>query len=104
MFIAPCAVVLSAMDVVQPDLLYLASEHASQVTATHIQGTPDLVIEILSENTRRMDEGLKRKLYERAGVREYGWSTRTSNASASIGASARPTRGSPGCQGNTAIP
>ncbi|HYG65486.1 MAG TPA: Uma2 family endonuclease [Thermoanaerobaculia bacterium] len=34
-------------------------------------GAPDLVIEILSPGTRRVDETLKLQLYERAGVSEY---------------------------------
>jgi Uma2 family endonuclease len=34
-------------------------------------GTPDLLIEIVSESTRRVDEVTKRKLYERFGVPEY---------------------------------
>lgn len=70
-YIAPCDVLLSDVDVVQPDLLYMASRHASQITTSHIKGAPDLVVEILSEKTRTVDEGLKRKLYERAGVPEY---------------------------------
>jgi Uma2 family endonuclease len=32
---------------------------------------PDLVIEILSEATRRLDTVIKRQTYERFGVREY---------------------------------
>ena len=35
------------------------------------QGAPDLVVEILSDSTRRRDETLKRHLYERFGVLEY---------------------------------
>ena len=36
-----------------------------------IFGAPDLVVEILSESNRKMDEITKRKLYEWAGVLEY---------------------------------
>ena len=35
------------------------------------QGPPNLAIEILSPSTRRRDEVLKRRLYERTGVNEY---------------------------------
>jgi Uma2 family endonuclease len=41
------------------------------VTKENIQGAPDLVVEILSESTRRRDERLKQDLYERFGVQEY---------------------------------
>jgi Uma2 family endonuclease len=34
-------------------------------------GAPDLAIEVLSPSSRRRDEVLKRRLYERTGVHEY---------------------------------
>lgn len=68
---APCDVVLSDLDVVQPDLLYVSPGRAASVTEKNIQGAPDLVVEILSQSTRKTDEIVKRKLYERYGVREY---------------------------------
>ncbi|HEY3130560.1 MAG TPA: Uma2 family endonuclease [Acidobacteriota bacterium] len=70
-FAAPCDVVLSEVDVVEPDLLVVLASHASIITEKNIQGAPDLVIEILSEGTRKTDEVIKRKLYERFGVGEY---------------------------------
>ena len=45
--------------------------NSTRDTPRYIQGPPDLVIEILSETTRRRDEVVKRKLYERFGVAEY---------------------------------
>jgi hypothetical protein len=36
-----------------------------------VRGVPELVIEIGSPSTRRRDETIKRRLYERAGVDEY---------------------------------
>src|SRR5712692_8825459 len=70
-FSAPFDVVLSDQDIVQPDLLFVSSEHSDVITEKNIRGRPDLVIEILSETTRKTDEIIKRKLYERFGVREY---------------------------------
>lgn len=55
----------------EPDLLFVATSRASIITENNIQGPPDLVVEILSESTRRTDEIIKRKLYERYGVPEY---------------------------------
>jgi Uma2 family endonuclease len=72
LFHAPYDVVFSEFDVVEPDLLYLSNERAAQVlTPLHAKGVPELVVEIASKSTRKRDETLKRRLYERAGVSEY---------------------------------
>ena len=68
---APVDVLLSEHDIAQPDLVFVSNEHASILTHANIQGAPDLVIEILSDSSRRRDETLKREIYERAGVLEY---------------------------------
>lgn len=70
-FAAPTDVVLSDLDVVQPDLLFISHARSSIITPKNIQGPPDLVVEILSETTRKTDEVIKRKLYERYKVPEY---------------------------------
>jgi Uma2 family endonuclease len=70
-FCSPCEVILSEHDVVQPDLLFISKEKEKIVSDKKIQGTPDLIIEVLSEGTRRRDEGLKKERYERHGVLEY---------------------------------
>jgi Uma2 family endonuclease len=68
---SPCDVVLSDVDVVEPDLLFLSRTHADRLQHAFVRGAPDLVIEILSASTRRRDERTKRDLYERYGVPEY---------------------------------
>jgi Uma2 family endonuclease len=71
-FIAPYDVVFSNFDIVEPDLIYLSRERAAQVlTPLHAKGVPELVVEIGSPATRKRDETIKRRLYERAGVTEY---------------------------------
>ena len=71
-FYAPFDVVFSKFDVVEPDLLYMSNERAATIlTAANVQGVPELVIEIGSPGTRRRDETIKRRLYERMGVSEY---------------------------------
>jgi Uma2 family endonuclease len=70
-FAAPYDVVLSDEDIVEPDLLFISAARAAIITEKNIQGPPDLVVEILSAGTRKIDEVVKRKLYERYGVREY---------------------------------
>ena len=69
-FYAPVDVVPTDVDVVEPDLLYVSNERAG-ILRDPVRGAPDLVIEIVSPGSRRTDEVVKRKLYERVGVREY---------------------------------
>jgi Uma2 family endonuclease len=64
-------VVLSPHDIVAPDLLFVAGDQPHVLTPTHVQGPPALVVEVLSPDTRRTDELVKRRLFARAGVREY---------------------------------
>ena len=68
-FIAPTDVKLSDLDVVQPDILVVCDP--ARITPTHIEGAPDVVIEVLSPATSAKDLRQKKALYERAGVREY---------------------------------
>jgi Uma2 family endonuclease len=70
-FVAPVDVRVSKVDVLQPDILFLAREHADRLTETHLEGAPDLAVEVLSESSRRQDEVLKRHLLDRAGAAEY---------------------------------
>ncbi len=70
-FLAPFDVVFSDLDVVEPDLLYISRERRKVLTDKHVRGAPDLVVEILSPGTRKTDETIKRRLYERCDVREY---------------------------------
>jgi Uma2 family endonuclease len=72
LYYAPLDVIFSKFDVVEPDLLYMSNERAAQIaTQMHVQGVPELVIEIASPGTRKRDETIKRHLYERSGVTEY---------------------------------
>lgn len=71
MFHAPTDVVLSEQDVIEPDLLFVSAARAAIITEKNIQGAPDLVVEIISETSRKTDKTIKRKLYEGHGVGEY---------------------------------
>ncbi len=67
---APCDVVLSEHNVVQPDVLFVAKDRLGIIREANIQGPPDLVIEILSQSTEDWDRTTKRRAYARYGVRE----------------------------------
>lgn len=68
-FVAPTDVKLSDRDVVQPDILVVCDP--AIITPSHIEGAPDVVVEILSPHTSTKDLREKKALYERAGVKEY---------------------------------
>ena len=70
-FVAPLDVVLADDVVLQPDVMIVSAARMQVVGPTHIHGAPDLVVEVLSDRTRKRDETVKRKLYERYGVNEY---------------------------------
>ena len=73
-----CMVLLSPLDVMldgndrtvmQPDLLVVCDR--SKLRKGRVFGAPDLVIEVISPGSRRMDFGKKAAKYIDAGVREY---------------------------------
>ena len=70
-FVAPLDVVLDDDVVLQPDVMIICEGRMHVVGPTHIHGAPDLIVEVLSDRTRKRDENVKRKLYERHGVNEY---------------------------------
>ncbi len=70
-YCVPCDVILSPEDIVQPDIFFISKERKHIITERNIQGAPDLVIEILSPATAKLDRTLKARLYERFGVKEY---------------------------------
>ena len=71
-YFAPCDVVLTDHDVVQPDLLFVSrARRRLLANGDNVQGAPDLMIEILSPTTASRDLGYKRGLYARHGVAEY---------------------------------
>lgn len=68
---APCDVLLSEVDVVQPDIFFISKERSWIIAEENVLGAPDLVIEILSPKTAERDRTYKRTLYARSGVKEY---------------------------------
>jgi Uma2 family endonuclease len=70
-FFAPFDVIFSRWDVVEPDLMVIAGDQQDILTTKNVQGAPAIVVEILSSGTRKVDEQIKRRLFDRGGVREY---------------------------------
>ena len=68
---APSDVVLSEMDIVQPDVLFVVTSRSHIIAEKHVKGAPDLAVEVLSPFNRPHDERVKLQTYERLGVGEY---------------------------------
>ncbi len=67
---APCDVVLSPHDVLQPDILVVSRERRSIIGDEYVGPAPDLVVEVLSPSTESRDRIAKAKRYATFGVRE----------------------------------
>ncbi|HXG61518.1 MAG TPA: Uma2 family endonuclease [Planctomycetota bacterium] len=67
---APMDVHLPSGDIVQPDVLFLASNNPAR-REDWIRGVPDLIVEVLSPENPERDRLVKRRLYEQNAVREY---------------------------------
>jgi Uma2 family endonuclease len=70
-FVAPYDVVLTDVDIVQPDIVYISERNMEVVTKANVRGTPTWAIEVLSPSDPSRDKKLKLALYERTGVPEY---------------------------------
>ncbi len=70
-FPAPTDVLFTERDVVEHDVVLVRREHADRLGERYIRSAPDLVVEVSSPTTSRVDLGAKRVLYARFGVHEY---------------------------------
>jgi Uma2 family endonuclease len=55
----------------EPDVMVLSRDHSDRVKASYVEGPADLVIEVISPDSRVRDRGEKFYEYEQAGVPEY---------------------------------
>jgi Uma2 family endonuclease len=71
-FTAPLDVYLTEFDLVVPDLIFVSKENeAIHKNKRCIEGVPDLIVEILSKSTQKIDRGKKMTQYKKYGVKEY---------------------------------
>jgi Uma2 family endonuclease len=70
-YFAPLDVLFSDINVVAPDLFFVATEQLAILTEMNVQGAPTLVVEIVSPSSPRLDRVRKRDLYARFGIPEY---------------------------------
>lgn len=71
-YTSPIAVKLPVQEVpLQPDIVYISVNNLNIIGEEEIDGTPDLVVEILSPSNWTYDRGKKQEVYRQAGVKEY---------------------------------
>ena len=54
-----------------PDFFFVATAHLDRLRSTYLEGPADLVVEIISPESRAWDRGDKFSEYEAAGIPEY---------------------------------
>lgn len=70
--VAPFEVHLSSRSrPVQPDLLFVRAERWPETRLAYFEGAADLIIEVISPSSVRLDRVVKFTAYEAAGVAEY---------------------------------
>ena len=70
-YCAPIDLVLSMVDIVQPDLLFVAKHRMRIIAEKNIIGIPNLIVEIVSPSSIRRDREEKLNLYQRYALPEY---------------------------------
>ena len=69
-FLSPLDIVLTPHRVVQPDVFFIAQDRLG-IVGDHVEGVPDLAVEVISATSWKRDRVEKKALYEQSGVREY---------------------------------
>ncbi|MBI4164348.1 MAG: Uma2 family endonuclease [Acidobacteria bacterium] len=68
---APVDVVFSDSTVLEPDIVYVSRARQDIIGEKNLSGSPDLVVEVLSPSTQRLDRRVKPKQYALYGVPEF---------------------------------
>lgn len=69
--VAPVGVKLDEGTAVEPDIVFVSTANDSVIAERGVEGTPDLVVEVLSPSTSDRDRGIKMRRYARARVPYY---------------------------------
>ncbi len=70
-FVAPLDIVFTSSTVLEPDLIFVSRSRIHIVGEKNLSGPPDLVVEVLSESTNKLDREIKPKQYALYGVPEF---------------------------------
>jgi Uma2 family endonuclease len=66
-----CGVILAPDTIVEPDILFVSRERRHLLGKEYIEGPPDLIGEVISPTSGRIDRLLRRNLYAKSSVRHY---------------------------------
>ncbi len=69
-YVAPLDVSFEDFDLTQPDVFFISNDRL-HIVDKYIDGAPDLVVEVLSKGTTKIDRNDKMKIYRKFGVSEY---------------------------------
>ena len=70
-YVAPIDVYLDNMNVFQPEVVWIAADSQCVIADKRLLGAPDVIVEVLSPSTAKIDKTKKFRLYQQHGVREY---------------------------------
>lgn len=70
-YVAPRDVFFTDRNVVEPDVLFVRPENLDRVEDRFVRSAPDVVVEVSSPSTRRLELVRKLELYQRFAVPEY---------------------------------
>lgn len=70
-FPAPLDVLFADDNVVEPDVVFVRADNLERIKQKFVENAPDVVVEVSSPSTRRLELVRKRELYQRFGVPEY---------------------------------
>ena len=69
-YIAPLDVAFANSNLIQPDVLFISKDRLG-IVGKFVDGVPELVVEVLSQGSIKIDRDDKMKAYRRHGVAEY---------------------------------
>lgn len=69
-FYAPVDVYFDEENVYEPDIFFIAADRLS-IVKDNVYGAPDLIVEVLSPGSEKIDKVEKKAVYEKCGVKEY---------------------------------
>ncbi len=58
-------------NILRPDIIFVSKDHLKNLEERWLNGSPDIVVEVLSPSTATMDTIVKKEIYEKFNVPEY---------------------------------
>ncbi|HEO65462.1 MAG TPA: Uma2 family endonuclease [Spirochaetes bacterium] len=83
LFIAPLDVIFDPGNTLEPDIIFVSSDRLDMAQDKGLFGSPDLVVEIVSPSSQKMDTVDKFKIYQKFKVKEY-WIVHPNNKSTEV--------------------